>query len=127
MQVPDAPRHRSGYFEARPGDVIGRRGLLFVDVRWEEKDLLGAQGHIHGVHHYPARKLLEAGLPGASLDTPLVVVCENGRESGRCATYLAERGYSEVYHLVGGMIRWNAEERPVARVPTFHRVKGPTE
>jgi len=113
-----APRHRRGYFEARPGDVIGRR-LLIVDIRPEE-DLTGDFGHIHGVLHRPAAEVLASGLPGVDRRTPVVVVCNNGRASADCAEALVKtHGYWEVYLLVGGMVRWTAEDRPVARRPTW--------
>jgi hypothetical protein len=28
-------------------------------------------------------------------------------------------GFTEVFHLVGGMLRWTAEERPVSMSPTW--------
>ena len=119
MRIAEAPQHRLGFLEARPGDVIGRTDLLVVDVR-PESDLVDDFGHIHGVAHVPAEALLEAGLPGVATDTPVVVVCQNGRVSRTCAARLvADHGFTEVYHLVGGMVRWTAEERPVARVPTW--------
>jgi rhodanese-related sulfurtransferase len=119
-RIRETPRHRRGYWEARPGDVIGRSELLFVDVRPDKKALVGDFGHIHGVTHVPAAALLEGGLPGVGLETPVVVVCDNGRKSAECAEALVRRyGFSEVYHLVGGMLRWVAEARPIARKPTY--------
>lgn len=119
MRISDAPLHRLGFYEARPLDVVDRRDLLVVDVRHED-DLLGTLGHIHGARHVPMKRLLAEGLPELAPTDPVVVVCGNGRESRRCAEYLVqERGFSEVYHLVGGMIRWNAEDRPVAKVRTW--------
>jgi rhodanese-related sulfurtransferase len=114
-----APLHARGYYEARPGDVVGRDDLLVVDVR-PERDLLGDFGHIHGVRQFPKEHLLADGLPGVSRETPVVVVCSNGRESVRCAEALVGRfGFAEVYHLVGGMLRWTAEARPIAKRPTW--------
>jgi rhodanese-related sulfurtransferase len=122
MKIAEAPRHRLGYLEARPGDVAGRSDLFVVDVR-DEVDLTGDFGHIHGVTHLPADRLLREGVPGVSVDAPIVVVCQNGRRSQACAIRLvADHGFTEVYHLVGGMVRWTAEERPVARVPTWRAI-----
>lgn len=119
MRIPEAPLHRLGFYEARPLDVVDRDDLLIVDVRPEE-DLLGSMGHIHGVKHVPLTEVLRAGLPEIAADAAVVVVCGNGRESRRGAAHLAtERGFAEVYHLVGGMLRWTAEDRPVARVRTW--------
>ncbi|MFW5921590.1 MAG: rhodanese-like domain-containing protein [Polyangiales bacterium] len=120
MRIEEAPRNpRQGYLEARPGDVIGRDDLLLIDVR-DERELTGGFGHIHGVLHVPEDRLRAEGLPGVSRETPLVVVCDNGRRSAVCARELIhEHGYREVYHLVGGMLRWTAEERPIAKAPTW--------
>ena len=119
MRIAEAPRHRLGYHQVRPGDVIGRDGLLIVDVRNEE-DLLDDFGHIHGVRSIPEERLLRDGIEGVDASTPVVVVCQNGRQSQGCAAALVrDHGFTEVYHLVGGMLRWNAEERPVARVRTW--------
>lgn len=119
MKIAEAPQHRLGYLQARPGDVVGRDDLLVIDVRHQD-ELTDDFGHIHGVAHLPAERLLQQGLPGIDKATPVVVVCQNGRTSQSCATRLVqEHGFAEVYHLVGGMLRWTAEERPVARVPTW--------
>lgn len=114
----EAPRHRRGYLEARPGDVVGRP-ILIVDVRYEE-DLLADFGHIHAVTHVPRARAEREGLVGVSRETPVVIVCGNGWESAKVAESLVrDHGYREVYHLVGGMLRWTAEERPVARTRTW--------
>ena len=96
-----------------------RNDLLIVDVR-DEVELTGSLGHIHGVTHLPASELMRNGLAFLSADTPIVLVCGNGRSSATCATNLVrEHGFKEVYHLVGGMVRWGAEERPIARARTW--------
>lgn len=122
MKIAEAPQHRLGYLQARPGDVIGRSDLLVVDVR-DEADLTGDFGHIHGVTSFPAARVVREGLPGVSPDTAVVLVCSNGRTSQSCCRHLVrDHGFREVYHLVGGMVRWTAEERPVARVRTWTRL-----
>lgn len=117
-RIPEAPQHDQGFFEARPGDVAGRGDLLLVDVR-DEPELLDGYGHIHGIVHRPADRLLAEGLPDHPPERPVVLVCDNGFRSRKCARHLVERGHLEVYLLVGGMRRWMAEERPVARVRTW--------
>ncbi|RLB55250.1 MAG: rhodanese-like domain-containing protein [Deltaproteobacteria bacterium] len=120
MRIQVAHSMPEGYAQVRPGDVARRDDVLFVDVRPEERDLLGDIGHIHGVHHAPVPVLLDGGLGGLPPETPLVVVCNDGRESREAAIALAQKqGFTEVYHLVGGMVRWSAEGRPVARARTF--------
>jgi rhodanese-related sulfurtransferase len=124
MRIPEAPLHDHGYFEARPGDVAVRDDLLLVDVR-DERELLDAYGHVHGVLLCPMDALLEGGLGPELRDRPLVLICDNGFRSRKCARHLVEAGHPEVYLLVGGMRRWTAEERPVARVPTWVTAAGP--
>ncbi len=121
MKIAEAPQHRLGYLQARPGDVVGRDDLFIVDVRHED-ELTDDFGHIHGVTHVPADRVMRDGLPVPE-DTPIVVVCQNGRTSQTCATRLVQdHGFKEVYHLVGGMLRWTAEERPIARTPTWTKL-----
>ncbi len=119
MRIPDAPKTSQGYYEARPGDVATRAAsLVVIDVR-ETSELTEELGHIHGVRHVPMQKLVEEGLPDVALDAPVALVCRSGRRSATCAASLVARGYREVYNLVGGMIRWNAEEHPIARTQTW--------
>lgn len=123
IKIAEAPQHRLGYLQARPGDVAGRDDLLVIDVR-DEGDLTDDFGHIHGVTHLPAERLVQRGLPGIAKDRAVVVVCQNGWRSQDCAARLVrDHGFAEVYHLVGGMLRWTAEERPVARVPTWRSLE----
>ena len=120
LRIPEAPLHDAGYRQVRPSDVIAEKGLVLVDVRVSETELLEDLGHVHGVRHVPAERLLASGVDGVARDTPIVVICGDGRLSQKCATALvATHGHTEVYHLVGGMVRWNAEERPVARNKTW--------
>jgi rhodanese-related sulfurtransferase len=124
MRILEAPLHDHGYFEARPGDVAGRGDLLLVDVR-DERELLDGYGHVHGVVHCPMDALLERGLGPELRERPVVLICDNGFRSRKCARHLVEAGHPEVYLLVGGMRRWTGEERPVARVPTWVTAAGP--
>jgi rhodanese-related sulfurtransferase len=108
----------------RPGDVAGRDDVLLVDVR-EEQELLGELGHVHGVLHVPLGRLLTDGLPprvgemDITNDTTIALLCRSGRRSAQAASSLKQRGFTKVYNVVGGMVRWNAEGRPVARVRTW--------
>lgn len=123
-RIREAPKTKRGYYEARPGDVVLRQDLALIDVREVEDDLMGDLGHIHAAYHLPADKLERDGLPTMARNTPVVLVCQNGWRSRRCAIRLSEEfGFTEVYHLVGGMIRWVAEERPIARTRTWRSLE----
>lgn len=114
----DAPPTSQGFYEARPGDVAGRDHLVLIDVR-EEAELLDPLGHIHGVRHVPLARLVADGLPDVDAGAQVVCICKAGGRSARAAASLVARGFREVYSVSGGMIRWNAEERPVARTHTW--------
>ncbi|MCB9660282.1 MAG: rhodanese-like domain-containing protein [Sandaracinaceae bacterium] len=117
-RIPEAPLTRHGYYELRPLDVLGRTDLVLIDVR-PLPDLLGDFGHIEGVHHRLGSEVRASGLP-LPKDTPVVLVCNNGHESRRLVIALvAEFGFTEVFHLVGGMLRWNGEERAICTTPTW--------
>ena len=117
-RIPEAPLTRHGYYELRPLDVLGRTDLVLVDVR-PLADLTKGFGHIEGVRHRLGSEVRKTGLP-LPKDTPVVLVCDNGRESRRLLIALvAEFGFTEVFHLVGGMLRWNGEERAVCMTPTW--------
>jgi rhodanese-related sulfurtransferase len=116
--IADAPRTAQGFYEARPGDIEDRTDLFLIDVR-EESELLDALGHIHRIRHVPLARLLADGLPDVAPETPIVLMCKAGARSAKAAASLVARGFAEVYSVTGGMIRWNAEERPVARTRTW--------
>jgi rhodanese-related sulfurtransferase len=117
-RIPEAPLTRHGYYELRPLDVLGRDDLVLVDVR-PLADLTRGFGHIAGVRTRLGDEVRKSGLP-LPKDTPVVLVCNNGHETRRLVIALvAEFGFTEVFHLVGGMLRWTAEERPVTMTPTW--------
>lgn len=117
--IPNAHQGAHGYFEVRPSDVAAKSGLLFVDVR-DEEELLGSDGHIHGVTHVGKSALYELVMNHPLDGAPIVLVCQNGRRSAQLATDLVKEFPDRRIHvLVGGMQRWIAEERPIARTKTY--------
>lgn len=47
------------------------------------------------------------------MDRPVVVYCRTGRRSSIAAEFLAEKGYTEVYNVLGGINRWESRGLPV--------------
>ncbi len=108
-------RHRDGYFEARPSDVV-REALLIIDVRDEEAI---AAEHIHGVRAFSATTAIDEGLP-LDKDARFAIVCSNGVISRDVARALTQtHGFANVTLLVGGMRRWIGEDRPVSRAGSW--------
>src|SRR3546814_12596944 len=48
-------------------------------------------------------------------DTPIVLYCETGRMSAIAADALVRVGYTDVAHLEGGIVAWEAADMPVFR------------
>ncbi len=76
--------------------------FAWVDVRAVASDLPA------GATHMP---LAEANMRVSELptDEPVLVVCADGRESARAATFFRERGMEETWWLAGGLAAWRKD------------------
>lgn len=85
--------------------AVGPRVWL-INVRSAE-DVIGPSGHIPGVWRMPLSRVGEVTklLP---LQTPTLLVCEDGERSGNGARYLSALGMDTVAALRGGMQAWRA-------------------
>lgn len=104
----------SGHYDVTPADaaqVLGEYRL--VDVR-EPHEYTGELSHIEGAELVPLRTVPEAAASW-SQDEKILLICRSGARSGSAADYLARLGFEYAHNLMGGMIRWNAEGRPVAK------------
>ena len=108
--LPAPLRHR----DVTPADVAAHRDRVrLIDVR-EPHEYSGELGHIAGAELVPLATVIDRSADWDSAQE-LVLVCRSGARSGRAATALAERGFTRTSNMVGGMLRWNEEGRPVAR------------
>ncbi|MBU3826436.1 MAG: rhodanese-like domain-containing protein [Candidatus Anaerobiospirillum merdipullorum] len=77
-----------------------------IDVRTPEEFVLG---HISLAHNVPLelikRQPQAALLPGATLDTPILLYCRSGRRSLEAAHLLVKAGFKYVLDF-GGVITW---------------------
>jgi len=91
--------------------------LLVLDVR-TAADFDGEQGHIGGAMNLPLEDLPQrlADL-GEDLDRPIALVCRTDRRSAKAAALLAQRGFTKVQVVQGGMTAWRALGWPVERNP----------
>ena len=48
-------------------------------------------------------------------ELPVVLYCATGGRSAMASVTLKLMGFKEVYSLAGGIVRWEAEKRPVTR------------
>ena len=91
--------------------MVNQRQAVWVDVRPAEQF---QAGHIAQARSVPAADLEQkaASLPK---NKPLVVVCDNGRDSARAAAKLRAQGFADVVPLDGGMRAWLAASLPVTQ------------
>ncbi|WMD19571.1 rhodanese-like domain-containing protein [Achromobacter seleniivolatilans] len=91
--------------------MVNQRNAVWIDVRPTEQF---QAGHIAQARSVPAADLEQkaASLPK---NKPLIVVCDNGRDSARAATKLRTQGFADAVPLEGGMRAWSAANLPVTQ------------
>jgi len=85
---------------------------VLLDVRRQE-EFDGPSGHLRGALLIPVQELKErlAELSPLKQKT-IIAICRSGNRSGVATTILREHGFAAL-NMVGGMVRWHAEGRPV--------------
>lgn len=91
--------------------MINHQQAVWVDVRTAEQY---QAGHIAQARSVPVAELEKkaAALPK---NKPLVVVCEQGRDSAKAVTKLRAQGFAEVVALDGGMRAWSQAGLPITQ------------
>lgn len=102
--------HRAdpGYKDISPDEVreaLQAGAVQLVDVRGKEEY---AQGHLRGARLMPMGNL-EAGSSKLRVDAPVIVYCLSGARSARAAHVLAQKGFTDVRNMKGGIRRWAGE------------------
>ena len=88
-----------------------RSEVVLIDVR-QPDEFTGELSHIPGATLIPLGTLPEK-LSQLSKDKTIVFVCRSGGRSARAAALASENGFTSVYNLKGGMLRWNELHLPV--------------
>jgi monothiol glutaredoxin len=102
--VIDNPNAPPKVRELSPVEAAGKLaagGLTLVDVRPQQE-------RAFAVVKAPFRTLdtdIEA-LEGMPKDTPLAFLCHHGSRSAQAAEHFRQRGFTEVYNIVGGIDAW---------------------
>jgi rhodanese-related sulfurtransferase len=101
------------FCERWPSDQGRATGVVLLDVREPfELEIASVDGALHiPMQEIPAR---EAELGS---DRVLVVMCHSGGRSRRVAEFLAQRGFTQVFNLKGGIDAWSTEIDP--QVPRY--------
>jgi thioredoxin 1 len=88
-----------------------QKDVQLIDVRTPEEF---AQGHLKGAINYDFRsKDFENQIQKLDKTKPVMVYCLSGGRSSSAAQVLGEKGFSEVYNMKGGIMKWNAENKPL--------------
>lgn len=87
--------------------------FVLLDIRTPEE---------HGMGHIPGSHLLdfygpnfEAELGKLPRNAPILLYCRSGNRSGQAIRTMQSMGFTEVRHLAGGIVSWQAEARPLQR------------
>lgn len=90
-------------------------GLVVLDVRTPEEF---AAGHVPGArnvsHDVLASRVEELA---AARDQQVVLYCRSGKRSALAEDILRKAGFTNLAHLEGDYLAWEAEQRPVERSP----------
>jgi rhodanese-related sulfurtransferase len=99
-----------------PADATraGNRGLI-IDLRPPE---VFALGHLAGARNIALTDLASAAKDIAKYrDRPVVVCCDNGRDSLRAVRALRTSGFEQVFGLKDGISGWRRENLPLVDAP----------
>lgn len=88
-----------------------RQQVFLLDVRTPGEY---RQAHLDGAHLIPIEQVNKR-LAEIPRDRPVLVYCAVGSRSAQVYSYLARRGYPEVYNLDGGIYAWAAQGYPTRR------------
>jgi len=94
-----------------PRQVAGSRGLVVIDVRRPEE--FGDElGHIKDASLITLGPDFEEKLSHLPRTRAYLFVCRRGGRSARAARIAQMAGFSRIYNMAGGMMRWNDDGLP---------------
>ena len=106
-------RTRAGGPDVAPGDAVRliNSGATVLDVRPAAKF---EEGHIVGARSVPLDSLAgQLESLSKKKERPLLVYCEMGNTSTKAAATLRQSGFTQVFHLKGGLMNWQRDNLPL--------------
>ena len=91
--------------------LSGNEDFFLIDVRDPEEY---ENGHIKGSILIPLSDV-EKKTEGIRKDKPMVLYCALGRRSRAAAEALIARGFTNIYHLDGGLKAWTQDGEEVVK------------
>jgi rhodanese-related sulfurtransferase len=94
--------------------IIENASLQILDVRTPEEVALGTIKGAKVINWFDADFASRAE---TTFDKalPIVVYCKAGSRSAQAAEKLKEKGFTNIYNLQGGMMKWEGEGHPVQK------------
>ncbi len=98
------------------------KDVQLVDVRTPEEY---SEGHLKGAVNYNLNANdFDNNLNKLDKSKPVMVYCLGGGRSAEAAEKMKEKGFAEVYNMKGGMMKWNAANKPVEKGASAPASKG---
>jgi len=93
--------------------MINQKNTIVIDVR--DKTDFDA-GHVTGAINCQQQALADKlPLLQKNKTDPVVVICNNGVQSRRCAAIIKNSGYESVYTLKEGLNAWQKDQLPLVK------------
>lgn len=94
-------------------DLLNRENAVAIDLRTEKEF---SEGHISGALNVPYT-LLEKHMNKLQKykDTPIILTCKMGQQSGAAGNQLRKAGYANIARLSGGIQNWRISNMPVVK------------
>jgi len=91
--------------------MANQQQAVFIDVRKPEEFKAGS---IPQARNLPSAEL-EAKLGTLPKNKPIILVCDQGRESAQVAAKLRKQGFGDAVSLDGGLRNWTKDGLPLSK------------
>lgn len=91
---------------------LSEENVQLLDVRTQQEF---SDGHLETALNYDVNSNdFEKDLDKLDKSKPVLVYCLSAGRSAQAATIMEKRGFVAVYNMRGGLLKWNAEGKPLA-------------
>lgn len=84
--------------------------IQLIDVRTPKEYAEGHLKNAENINFYDDDFLQQ--MEKLDKEKPVYIYCRSGGRSGKAAKQLAEEGFTKIYDLDGGILKWNKENLP---------------
>lgn len=93
--------------------LVNHEQAVLVDVR--SKDEFAA-GHIPKSKNIPVEDIEKKSRQLEKFKKrPMVLICQNGKQSGKAANQLRKLKFDKLFHLAGGLAEWHKDNLPLEK------------